>query len=136
MYLRGVSHIDIYHEKRHCNVSFITHPPPPHPPTTTTHDKCHAYLSIFSYHQINASIKCAAPSITSVESVISTLFFGKSESIRFIGSADPLKLLLKSAIRRKFLAKSADRQTFHPSPRRRTRSLSVYEDDFTKIACS
>ena len=50
------------------------------------------------------------------ESVIRTLFLAISESIRFIGSADPLKLLLKSAIRRKFLAKSADPQTLSPSP--------------------
>ena len=50
------------------------------------------------------------------ESVIRTIFLPKSESITFIGTADPLKLLLKSAIRMKFWAKSADPPTLSPSP--------------------
>ena len=45
------------------------------------------------------------------QSIIRTTFLPKSESIIFIGPADPLKFLLKSAIRRRFLAKSTDTQT-------------------------
>ena len=39
--LREASHIDIYYEIRHCDVSL--NPPPPSP-----HEKRHTYLSIFS----------------------------------------------------------------------------------------
>ena len=39
--LRGASHIAIYFEKRHCDVSLK-------PPPCTPHGKRHAYFSIFS----------------------------------------------------------------------------------------
>ena len=50
------------------------------------------------------------------ESVIRTLFSPKSESIRFFKSADSLKLLLKSTIGKKLLAKFADPQSPYPPP--------------------
>ena len=71
----------------------------------------------FSAKSIDVAIKRSAVRLQlCFESVIRTIFLPKSESITFIGYADQLKLLLKSAIRTKILAKSADPQTLSPSP--------------------
>ena len=71
----------------------------------------------FSAKSVDAAIERSAVRLQlCFESVICTIVLPKSESITFIGSANPLKLLFKSAIRTKFLPKSADPQTLSPSP--------------------
>ena len=59
------------------------------------------------------------------ESIIYTTFLPKSESIIFICSTDPLKLLLKSVIQTDVLAKCTDPQTLSAPPPLKNKADSV-----------